>query len=337
VRAIPPERLEGSSLSYALRHGWDFDVDVAEYAAVGAGSYHWEVADKTGLRGFVTVDDLDSKVWLGDTRDAAFDGLQRAFDTSVVLRDSGLHFVVAPIPTREGESLRRLDSRYAIALFPFVEGEAGQFGYYEDDDDGRRAVVAMLAELHQATAAAGSAVRAAGLDLPGRHHLEAALLELDEEWTGGPLSEPARDAVRDSAFELAELLTLADRLSADAQTRGGSWVVTHGEPHAANVMQTRDGRLLVDWDTVALAPPERDLWMLVAGGRDAADTYVRAMGTQPNEAALDYFRLTWDLKDFAEYLNVLRSPHQENEDTVRQCQALSNCAASRDAWTVRPA
>jgi thiamine kinase-like enzyme len=332
VRATP-EGLEVSSVIDALRRGWDFDVGVAEYAAVGAGSYHWQVTDKTGLRGFITVDDLDQKAWLGDVRDVAFDGLRRAFDTSVALRDGGLHFVVAPIPTREGESLRRLDSRYAIALFPFVEGEAGQFGYYGGDDDGRRAVVAMLAELHQSSAAVGSTVRATGLDLPGRHHLEAALLELNEAWTGGPLSEPARDAVRDSASELAELLTLADRLAAVAQDFGGGWVVTHGEPHAGNVMRASGGRFLVDWDTVALAPPERDLWMLVGEGTDAADLYVRATGTPLNDAALDFFRLTWDLKDLAEYLNVLRSPHQENDDTVRQYRALTNCAAIRERWT----
>ena len=159
------------------------------------------------------------------------------------------------------------------------------------------------------------------------------LLELDEAWTGGPLSEPARDAVRDSASELAELLTLADRLAADAQKRGGGWVVTHGEPHAANVMRTGDRRLLVDWDTVALAPPERDLWMLVVGGTDAADLYERATGTRLDDAALDFFRLTWDLKDLAEYLNVLRSPHQENDDTVRQLQALTRSAAIRESWT----
>jgi spectinomycin phosphotransferase len=332
VRATP-EGLEVSSVIDALHRGWDFDVDVAEYAAVGAGSYHWEVTDETGLRRFVTVDDLDQKAWLGDTRDAAFDGLRRAFDTCVALREGGLHFVVAPIPTRTGESLRRLDSRYALALFPFVEGEAGEFGYCDDDGDGRRAVVEMLAELHQSSAAVASAVRTTGLDLPGRHHLEAALLELNEAWRGGPLSEPARNAVRDSASELAELLTLADRLSADAQQRGGGWVVTHGEPHAANVMRTSEGRLLVDWDTVALAPPERDLWMLVVDGTDAADLYVRATGTKINEAALDFFRLTWDLKDLAEYLNVLRSSHQENDDTVRQYRALTNCAAIRERWT----
>jgi spectinomycin phosphotransferase len=328
-----PDGLDVRAVVDALREGWDFRVDAAEYAAVGGGSYHWEVVDGSGVRGFVTVDHLDQKAWLGDTREAAFDGLRRAFDTSVALRDAGLRFVVAPIPTRTGESLRRLDSRYAIALFPFVEGEAGQFGYYEDDEDGRKAVVAILAELHEATAAIGSAVRTVGLDLPGRHHLEAALLELDEEWTGGPLSEPARAAVRDSASELAELLTLADRLAADARTRGGGWVVTHGEPHAANVMRTGNDRLLVDWDTVALAPPERDLWMPVVGGTDAADLYERATGTRLDDAALDFYRLTWDLKDLAEYLNVLRSPHRENDDTVRQYQALTRSAAIRERWT----
>jgi spectinomycin phosphotransferase len=326
-----PDGLEVGSVIDALREGWDFDVDVAQYAAVGAGSYHWEVVDTTGVRGFVTVDDLDQKTWLGDTRDAAFDGLGCAFDTAVALRAAGLQFVVAPVTTRHGGSLRRLDSRYAIALFPYVEGETAEFGYYEGEDDGRMAVVGMLAELHQATAAT---VRAVGFELPGRRHLDAALRELSATWMGGPLSEPAREAVRDSASELAELLTLADRLRAEAEKRGGDWVVTHGEPHAANVMRTSEGRLLVDWDTVALGPPERDLWMVLDGVRgDVADLYLGATGTQPDEAALDYFRLTWDLKDLAEYLNVLRSPHQENDDTLRHYRALRNCASIRESWT----
>src|SRR5437588_912562 len=327
-----PDGLEGTTVVHALRDAWAFDVDVAEYAAVGGGSYHWQVTDGAGARAFVTVDDLDQKAWLGDNRDAAFDGLRRAFDTSLALRDAGLSFVVAPIPTLDGKSLHRLDSRYTIALFPFVEGEAGRFGFYEDDPEGRRAVVTMLAELHKATPAACSTVRTAGLELPGRHHLEAALMELNEAWSGGPLSEPARKAVGDSASELAELLSLADRLSADAQKRVGGWVVTHGEPQAANVMLPGEAPLLGDWDTVALAPPERDLWMPVVGGTDAAEIYVLATGTQLDATALNFFRLTWDLKDLAEYLNVLRSPHRENEDTVRQFQALRDCAAIREEW-----
>jgi spectinomycin phosphotransferase len=91
-------------------------------------------------------------------------------------------------------------------------------------------------------------------------------------------------------------------------------------------MRTSEGRLLVDWDTVALAPPERDLWMLRSDDIDAADLYLRATGRRLEAAALDFFRLVWDLKDLAEYLDLLRSPHLENDDTVRAYRAVANLA-----------
>ena len=141
------------------------------------------------------------------------------------------------------------------------------------------------------------------------------------------MSEPARAAIAAGASELAQLIALADRLAADARTRDRGFVVTHGEPHAANVIRSGDRQLLVDWDTVALGPPERDLWMV-----DARDTYERASGRPLDDAALDFFRLTWDLKDIAEYLNVLRGPHRENEDTLRHHRALTEIGAVWKQW-----
>jgi spectinomycin phosphotransferase len=334
MRALP-EGVDVGAVIDALCDGWDFRVDSVEYAPVGAGSYHWHVTDESGARGFVTVDDLGWKTWLGDTHDESFEGLAHAFGAAATLRAAGLGFVVAPVRAGDGESLRRLDERHAIALFPFIDGQPGDFGPYGNDND-RLGVVALLAELHGATAAAGPAVHTVGFELPGRRHLEAALLERDEPWAGGPLSEPAREAVRASAAELTDLLALADRLAAEARTRRGDWVVTHGEPHPGNVMRTTEGeQVLVDWDTVALGPPERDLWMLVAEGTDASEVYARLTGTQPDETALDFFRLTWELKDLAEYLNVFRLPHQENDDTLRQVGALAGIAVLRDAWAAQ--
>ena len=104
VRAAPPEELESSALIDFLSDGWDFDVAAFDYAPVGGGSYHWVVEDLEGRRSFVTADDLDQKPWLGDTRDSAFEGLRRAFDTAVALREGGLGFVVAPMLTTRGET-----------------------------------------------------------------------------------------------------------------------------------------------------------------------------------------------------------------------------------------
>jgi spectinomycin phosphotransferase len=90
--------------------------------------------------------------------------------------------------------------------------------------------------------------------------------------------------------------------------------------------------MLVDWDTVALAPPERDLWML-GHSADELAAYADATGHEIDQGALDFFRLAWDLNDVAESLNVLRSPHGESEDTAWAYDALTSCMPTRDQWS----
>ena len=330
MRAAPPGELETSALSVVLADDWGLDVEAVDYAAVGFGSYHWQVKDRQGTRSFVTADDLDQKPWLGDTRESAFHGLRRAFDTAVALRDGGLGFVVAPIPTSQGETVRRVGARHSIALFPFVDGTPGTFGSYEAPE--RAAVLAMLAELHEATPVADSVARRIDLALPGRDKLETALQALDQTWSGGPLAEQARRTLAGHASFVAELLALRDRLSADVATRSTDWVITHGEPHGGNVMRAGESYVLVDWDTVALAPRERDLWMLVEDTAEEAAIYTEATGRQLHEVALTFFRLAWDLADIAAFTNQLRSPHDHSADTEKAHEALIFHLTSRDRW-----
>jgi spectinomycin phosphotransferase len=305
----PPEGIDSADVVAALAGGWGFDVAETEYAPVGAGSYHWLVRARDGTPAFVTVDDLDTKPWLGETRDDVFALLRRAYDTAVALRDAGLEFVVAPLRTAGDDTAHRLGPQHTVALFPFVDGTGGEWGPHVEDARGD--VVAMLARLH-GTTAIGSEPRVVGVEVPGRRHLEAALREVGEPWTAGPFSEPARHALAAISSGVAELLALADRLAADVRS---DWVVTHGEPHAGNVVTTAERRLLVDWDTVALAPPERDLWFVVETAADK-NAYADATGREVDETALDFFRAAWDLNDLAAYLTVLRGPHTENEDTA---------------------
>jgi spectinomycin phosphotransferase len=310
-----PEEFDAGSLNRLLNEHWDFDVASAEYAPLGFGSYHWIVADPSGARGFVNVDDLDRKPWLGDTRDAACAGLERAFDTAVALRDSGLGFIAAPVATNDGASLVRAGARYTVALFPLLAGRAGRNG--SDYGPGDRAAIAeMLAELHRVTVEADPV----DLELAGRRELEDALHELDHRWSGGPFSEPARAALAEHAADVARALALYDRLGGALPERG-SWVVTHGEPHAANVVRTTDRLMLIDWDTVGLAPPERDLWML-GDDTEATARYCASTGRRLDPAATEFFRLQWDLADLAAFTAVLRSTHTESADTQKAYDGL---------------
>jgi spectinomycin phosphotransferase len=330
VRATPPEELETSALIAVLADDWGLAVEAVDYAAVGGGSYHWLVKDIEGKRSFVTADDLDQKPWLGETRESAFDGLRRAFDTAVALRDSGVGFVVAPIPTSRGETVRRIGPRHTIALFPFVDGNAGTYGRYETAE--RTALLTMLAELHEATPVVASVARRIDLALPGRDKLETALQQLNQTWSGGSLSEPARRTLAPHAFYMAELLALLDRLSVDVAQRSTNWVITHGEPHAGNVMRTGETYVLADWDTVALAPRERDLWMFVDQTSEEATIYTEATGRQLDAVAVNFFRLTWDLADIAAFTDLLRSPHDRSEDTEKAHEALTYYVTTRDRW-----
>lgn len=329
MNAAPPEEFEVKALIDLLADSWNFDVEAAVYAAVGFGSYHWVVHGPEGARGFVTADDLDWKPWLGDTHESAFEGLRRAFDTAAALREGGLGFVVAPTPTNRGETVRRIGPHHTVALFPFVAGHAGRFGHYETAE--RAALLTMLAELDEATPAVASVARRIDLDLPGRRQLDEAIEGLNQTWSAGPFSEPARRLLAQHAFYVTELLALYDGLFTDVARRNSNWVVTHGEPHAGNVMRTGGGFVLVDWDTVALAPPERDLWMLVDSA-DEATLYTDATGRKLDQVALDFFRLRWDLADIAAFTNQLRSPHSHSEDTAKAHEALTYYLTSRDRW-----
>jgi len=87
------------------------------------------VRDGQGRQWFATVDDLDDKCWLGDTRAAVSKGLRAAMDTAFALRHhAGLRFVVAPVPALDGETVLPLGSKYAVTVFPFMHGASGRFG-----------------------------------------------------------------------------------------------------------------------------------------------------------------------------------------------------------------
>jgi spectinomycin phosphotransferase len=319
VRSLP-EGIRERFVTACLADGWGLEVDQARYAPVGFGSYHWEVTDPAGRRYFATVDDLDAKGWLGHDRDSSFDGLRAAFDTALALhRDAGLPFVVAPIPAMGGATVLRAASRYSIALFPFVEA-TGRSGM-EHAPAERADVVALLADLHGATDAALPVARRRHLALPYRPQLEVAIRELDRPWTGGPLSEPVRELLADTADALQDRLRAFDQLAREVDAVADHFVVTHGEPHAGNVLRGAGRTFLVDWDTVGLAPPERDLW-LVGGDAGELARYTDLTGRGVDSAAIDLYRRRWELDDIAAFTNVLRSAHERTADTEKAWNGL---------------
>ncbi len=286
----------------------------------GGGAYHWSVATADGHRWFLTCDDLAVKPWLGDDVDIVFQRLTDAYRTALELRRRGLGFVVAPIASRSGPPAARLDERHSLAVFEHVDGTPGRWGRPLVAPEGTE-LVELLASLHGHTDAT-PARAARHLEVPDRSAFEHALTLLDQPWDAGPLAPDARELLRRNldviTSSLADLDAAAD--VANAMTR--RVVLTHGEPHPGNLIWTRDGLRLVDWDTVAMAPPERDLWMLTHVDPTAAARYERLTGTPLDVDLLVAHRLLWTIADVASFTIQLQGPHLGNVDDRRALVAL---------------
>ena len=300
-----PADISDSDVAAALDRQWALTAQDMSYLSVGFGGYHWRAVDQTGSRWFVTVSDLASP-WVTD--------LPAAMQTAAWLAtQAGLDFVVAPMPTRAGQVVGSLDTRHALTLFPYLDAAPSHFEDPVDDDD-RATIIDMLASLHTAIPQ-GIQVPARPLQLTNRQAIDQALASLDVPWTGGPYAEPGRDLLARYERPLRQAFTRFDDLLHRVREAGGPYVITHGEPHPGNLLHTRAGLCLVDWDMTALARPERDLWWVISGDQDAA-RYSSRTGWTVNQDALALYRLRWDLDDVAGFLSQIRGPHQRTADTL---------------------
>ena len=331
-----PAGVTERDLAQALAGGWGIRAATLRYAPVGGGSYHWVVRDERGERRFVTVDDLDDKGWLGRTRPTVFAALRAALDASVTLRcEVGLRFVAAPVPAWDGLSLRPLGDAHTVAVFPFLHGSPGEWDKPLPPPD-LDELVTMLAALHRVDPAAVR-LQQREVELSWPDDLELALHELGRPWTGGPFAEPARELMAGAAGPVRHGLDTLDRWARarfSATPAAENLVITHGEPHPGNIIRAAAGAaadaagpasgaiMLIDWDTVGLAPPERDLWMVATETGAELQRYTELTGRPVDMGAIELYRLRWALDELSCFVRDLRAPHRRTPGTEHAWQAL---------------
>jgi spectinomycin phosphotransferase len=324
----PLERVAEQVIVDIVRAAWELPVQALRYVPEGGGAYHWIGLTDEGARWFVTCDDLDTKPWLGADRDSVFTGLLAAYGAAHELHASGLSFVVAPVPSGSGGLAERVDDRHSVSVFAHVEGQPGQWG--RPISTGARAeLVEKLAALH-AAAPAGRQLGRRGMAVPGRQALDDAVAGAGEPWDGGPLSELARHELITHADLLGAWLAALDQLSERLDRPDAPLVVTHGEPHPGNLISPGRGLQLVDWDTIAMARPERDLWMLAEPRSSTATDYQERTGASLDPEALAGFRLLWAVTDIAAFTVQLRGRHDNGADAEGALAGLRSIFSGRE-------
>jgi hypothetical protein len=317
-----PDGLTGADVRAVVRASWHITATSLTYRPVGFGSYHWQLGDASGSRWFVTADDLRTKrVCRDEPLDLAFGRLRASLSAGLDLRACGADFVVAPVRTRGGEPLARANDRFALALYPFVEGRSFSWGDFSEDSL-RPALLDLLVRIHGAPARAAGRARAEDYAIPLRDAVEAAMEPSCAPASTGPYTRDCAALIAVHAGPLAATLARYDDLAARCRGHEERYVLTHGEPHPGNAMLTPDGWRLVDWDTALLALPERDLAVLDPGDGSLLAGYVAETGTALLPEAIELYRMRWDLADIASYVSRFRNPHGRNEDDVKTWRGL---------------
>jgi spectinomycin phosphotransferase/16S rRNA (guanine(1405)-N(7))-methyltransferase len=160
--------------------------------------------------------------------------------------------------------------------------------------------------------------------VPHLDTLQGMIRHTGDAWCGGPYAQRAQELLRAHASDLDVLIAEYRSRAGRAGSRPERMVITHGEPHAGNVIVTADGLVLVDWDTTLVAPPERDLWGLADGDASLLAYYAAATGTEIDDGALSLYRLWYRLAEVGGYLSLFRAPHEDTADTRESWKELQH-------------
>jgi spectinomycin phosphotransferase len=249
-----------------------------------------------------------------------------------LLHAQGIRQIIGPLAARSGAVWVPLDE-YKLTVSPFVEGRDA----YEID----------LADHHWiefGQALQGLHAAVLPLDLRARLPQETYSPQWREIVKGFqaqvetvPFADPV--AVELAAFmrlkrdEISALVTRAESLAAVLRTRSLPLTLCHADIHAGNLLITAHGDLyVVDWDTLILAPKERDL-MFVGGGlfRDTRTAeeeetlFYEGYGpTAVDLVALAYYRYERIVQDIAAYGEQILATEEGGADRANGLQQLTS-------------
>jgi hypothetical protein len=323
----PPADLVTAELVQTLQVYWRLEVSQLDYLAVGFGAHHWQATTPTGARYFLALHELGYADSVVDSRTAARAQLQQALGAARWLETSAeLDFVVGPVPDVWSTCCRPVSDRFALSLYPWLDCAP-----MRHPDDPRTADV--LARLHAVAPRMPPGLgRTEDFRIPHRAPLEDALMDLGQTWHTGPYAERARDLLSTHRDGLRALFEFYDAEAAQARGSSASWVITHGEPFGPNLLQCADGRLkLVDWDSLLIAPRERDLWELPRDGPTWA-AYPELLHAPIEERLLRLYRAWYDLAETAVYVSLFRSPHVADQNAATSWDNFLFFLPTRARW-----
>jgi spectinomycin phosphotransferase len=238
------------------------------------------------------------------------------------LRDQGIEQIIPPIPTSDGQLWAKLDD-YHVILSPFVEGRDA----YEVELSDQHWIEFGQAFRQMHTAPMPPALRERiqkeTYAPEWRELVKGIQSRVEHDPFPEPIAAKVAALIREKRPVIDQLVGQAERLAKVLQQQPQEFVLCHADMHAGNILIDTSGVLyIVDWDTLILAPKERDL-MFIGGGlmnnvRSADEEihlFYQGYGeTKINPVALAYYRNERIVQDISVYCRDILLTDEGGED-----------------------
>lgn len=262
-------------------------------------------------------------------RSGEFDELSIA--VPYYLETQGISQLIVPIKSTSGRLWTRLE-RFALILCPFV---AGQDGFNRPlDDEQWVALGTALSRVHDADLPDEIRARLPRETFSPRCREEVREYQryLETQTFSDLVSSNLAALMRSYRDVIDRLVRRAGELAAILRSRPLDFVLCHADLHAGNVLLDRYGRLfVVDWDTLLLAPKERDLMFIGAGiggvweSEREASLFFRGYGpVEVDPDLIAYYRHERIVEDVAAYCAEILESAPGNKDRAPGLHRLAS-------------
>jgi spectinomycin phosphotransferase len=276
--------------------------------------------------------DMHTAVYRVTARDATryFLKLRRGTfsDASVViphwLAAAGMQSLIPAITTRTTGKLWTQSGPFTVILYPFVNGLSGW-----ETKLTQHQWVAFGSCLHilHTSAAPPELIRTIPRESYSpvwRERVTAILCQVTEHSVADPVAAEFVHFLLNQQTTIRHMIARADQLAERLYRQPPDYRLCHGDSHAGNILiDTTDQLYLVDWDTLILAPKERDL-MFIGGGiggiwndeREAQWFYQGYGQTQIDLMAMTYYRYERIVQDIGEICEALLQADGNDEERI---------------------
>lgn len=248
------------------------------------------------------------------------------------LARKGLKNIISVQTTKTGELTAKL-GLFIVILYPYVQGENGIDKKLSDQqwiEFGHAMKVLHSADIPGSLT---TNLPHETFSLPWNTPVKEFLKYAATDNLQDPLAQEAALFITSKKAVINKLLEESEKLAGLLQKQSHDYTVCHGDIHCWNLLVDEKKQLfIIDWDTMVIAPKERDLMFIGAGIGDTGRTQIeeetlfyQGYGpTQVNHEAIFYYRCTRIIEDIGVYCQHIFDSSDSHENRKQSLEYLQS-------------